>query len=76
MKTTGTLAIELITRNRDGHHVFGAVAGDCLYFRLNILNYLFLFIFIFPHCILQSFYFFKNTKNQKIKNTKNIIPIG
>ena len=39
------------------HQVYGAVVGDCLYFRLNFLNYLFLFIFIFPHFILLSFNF-------------------
>jgi len=73
MKTTGTLAITLIR----AHQVFGAVAGDCLSFRLNFSNYLFLFIFIFPQFNFQSFIFSafyfskilirKNIKNSKIK---------
>ena len=45
------------------HHVFGAAAADCWYFRLSNLNYLFLFIFYFS---VIYFSVFKNTKKSKI----------
>jgi len=53
------------------HQVFGAVAGDCWYFWLNNLNYLFLSIFIFSVIYYSAFYFFvfKNTKKIQ-KNLK------
>jgi len=65
MKTTSTLAI--LQLRRSVHQVFGAAAVDYLYFWLNNLNYLFLFIFIFLHFIFLSFVFsqFNFQKYQK-----------
>ena len=65
------LVNDLVHLSYRTHQFFGVVAGDCWYFRLSNLNYLFLSIFMFSVIYFSAFYFsvlkkFKNTNKKKI----------